>query len=92
MRRLFWLTAGAVLGAAAYRYYEQNGGRLPILEQFTGRTTDELADEAAATVKTAQRKGQEAVDEGIGHATRQAVTAVAEEIAEAERIKRGHRA
>jgi hypothetical protein len=87
MKALFWMLMGAGLGAAGYRYYEKNNGRLPVLEQLTGRRTDDLMDQAASAAGQLQRKGQEAVNQQVGNVTRQAVVAAAEEISEAEHAK-----
>jgi hypothetical protein len=87
MKRLFWLAAGMGLGVAGYRYYQQNGNRLPILDQLMGGRTDEIVDQASAGLHDLKKKGQAAVNEQVGGATRQAVAAVAEEIADAERAK-----
>jgi hypothetical protein len=87
VKALFWLVVGAALGAAGYRYYEMNGGRLPIVEQLTGRRADDLVDEAAERARDLQRKGQDAVNEQVGNVTRSAVVAAAQEIAEAENAK-----
>jgi hypothetical protein len=87
MKTLFWLSAGVVLGAYGYRYYEENGGRLPILEQIMGGRTDEVAAQAEQTVRTAKRRTQRAVNETAGTA-RETVAAVTEEISDAEQAKR----
>lgn len=92
MRTFFWLAAGAALGAFGYRYYEQNGNRLPVLERLTGRRTEDLMDQAASAVKSAQGRAQEAVGENVAGVTRQTVAAVAEEIADAEKAKRREQA
>jgi hypothetical protein len=92
MKTLFWLAAGIGLGVFGYRYYQENGNRLPILEQLSGRRTDELMDQANETLKTVKHKSQKAVNEQVGSATREAVAAVAEEIADAERAKRREQA
>lgn len=34
MGRLFWFTAGVALGAAGYRYFEQQGGQIPAFESL----------------------------------------------------------
>ena len=88
MKALFWLTAGGLLGVFGYRYYEANGGRLPILEQLTGKRTDELVNQAQDAARSMQQKGQEAVNDQIGNVTRQTVAAVATEIADAEKAKK----
>ncbi|HLG71420.1 MAG TPA: hypothetical protein VK009_13420 [Chloroflexota bacterium] len=88
MKALFWLSAGVALGAFGYRYYEQNGGRLPILEQLMGGRTDEIADQAEQTLREAKRRTQRAVSETAGGVARETVAAVAEEIAEGEEAKR----
>ena len=88
MKTLFWLAAGMGLGAAGYRYYVQNGNRLPLLEQLLGGRTDELMDQANDSLRELKHKSQKAVNEQVGSATREAVAAVAEEIADAEHAKR----
>ena len=88
MKSLFWLSMGVGLGVAGYRYYLQNGNRLPMLEQLMGGRTDELMDQAAGTMRDLKQKSQAAVDDQVGTATRSAVAAVAEEIADAENAKR----
>ena len=54
MRGLFWLGVGALLGVLGYRYYQQNGGRLPIVEQIMGGRTDELTAQASEAMRSAQ--------------------------------------
>jgi hypothetical protein len=95
MRGLFWLSTGIALGAFGYRYYAQNGGRLPIVEQILGGRTDQLARQAAGmaqqvgdTAKQARQSAQEAATETAAKAAKQTVAAVAEEIADAEDAKR----
>ncbi len=88
MRALFWLSVGMALGVFGYRYYQDNGGRLPLLEQLLGGRTDDLARQAGETARAAQQRVQEAAGETAGTVAREAVTSVAEEIAEAEQAKR----
>ena len=92
MKTLFWLAVGMGLGAAGYRYYERNGGRLPFVEQLLGGDTDQLVEQATSSLNDLKAKGQKAVNEQVGGATREAVAAVADEIADAERAKRREQA
>lgn len=78
---------GIGLGVFGYRYYEENGGRLPFLEQMTGKRTDEMVDEAARKLRSVKQQGQQKVNEQIGETARTTVSAVAQEIAEAEQAK-----
>jgi hypothetical protein len=66
---------GIVLGAFGYRYWEENGGRLPILEQMTGRSTEELMGQATSTMEAAKRKATKATNEAVGAASRQTAMA-----------------
>jgi histone H3/H4 len=88
MKALFWLSAGVALGVFGYRYYEQNGGRLPMLEELMGGRTDEIAEQAQQAAHEAKRRTQRAVSETAGSVARETVSAVAEEIAEGEEAKR----
>jgi len=92
VKGLFWLITGVALGTLGYRYYEQNGGRLPLLEQLMGGRTDEIAGQAARALRSAQRSTEHAVSESVSNVARDTVAAVAEEITEAERAKRREQA
>lgn len=92
MRALFWLGVGAALGVLGYRYYEDNDGRLPIVEQLLGGRTDELARRAGDMAQQAQRGAERAVSETTSNVARETVAAVAEEIADAEEAKRREQA
>lgn len=87
MKALFWLTVGIGLGAFGYRYYEENGGRLPIVEELTGKRTDELVGQATDKLRSVRQKGQETMNEQVSNVTKTTVAAVAEEIADAEQAK-----
>jgi hypothetical protein len=88
MKGLFWFGAGLTLGAFGYRYYTANGGRFPLLEQWTGMTTDEMLNQAGGMMDEAGETAQQAVSDTTAHVAKQTVAAVAEEIAEAESAKR----
>jgi phosphopantothenate synthetase len=88
VKSLFWLTAGVGLGVFGYRYYQRNGGRLPILDDLLGGRTDEIAHKARQTAKAAQRNTEQAVSDTVSNVAGQTVTAVAEDVVEAEEAKK----
>ncbi len=65
MNRLFWLMVGMVLGAAAYRYFREQGGEIPGFEPLTerGRRLQERGREFADSARLFAESGRGLAEE-----------------------------
>jgi|GEM_PF-7086221 hypothetical protein len=66
MYRLFWLVAGMIIGAAAYRYFREQGGRVAGFETV-GDEARRLQERGREFAEAARRLGETArllADEG----------------------------
>lgn len=59
MKRLFWLTTGVVAGAWGYRYFVEEGGRVPGTEPL-----DERARKLNESARAFAESGRQLADEG----------------------------
>ena len=89
MKSFFWFLVGMASGAALYRSYSANGGRLPFVDDLLRRNGQPpVSVQAEAAVEKAKAKGEEMATGAIAATTTEAVKAVAREITEAEEAKR----